>query len=78
MKAVIVFLLASLPVQAGLAEVTAIRGARIHTGLGGEVIENGTLLIRDGVITAVGTDLAVPAEARLIEAAGSEITPGLV
>ncbi|MFZ9967699.1 MAG: hypothetical protein ACO3IN_11980 [Steroidobacteraceae bacterium] len=78
MKAVIVFLLASLPVQAGLAEVTAIRGARIHTGLDGEVIENGTLLIRDGVITAVGTDLAVPAEARLIEAAGSEITPGLV
>ena len=78
MKAVIVLLLASLPVQAGLAEVTAIRGARIHTGLGSEVIENGTVLVRDGVIEAVGVDVPVPAGARLIEAEGKQVTPGLV
>jgi len=78
MKSVIVILLASLPVQFGYAEVTAIRGARLHTGLDAGVIENGTVLIRDGVIEAVGSDVEIPAGARLIEANGSQVTPGLV
>lgn len=78
MKAIIVFLLAGLPVQATLAEWIAITGARLHTGLDGRTIDSGTVLIRDGVIEAVGPDLEIPPGARLIEAGGRQVTPGLV
>jgi imidazolonepropionase-like amidohydrolase len=58
-------------------EVYAIRGARIVT-LAGEPIEKGTLVIRDGRISEVGPDVAVPAEAEVIEADGLEIYPGIM
>ena len=59
--------------------VIAIRGARLLTVTHGE-IARGTVLIKDGKITAVGgeRDVAVPAGARIIEAAGQVVTPGLV
>ncbi len=39
-------------------------------------IENGTVLIEDGRIRAVGRELAVPAGARRVDAAGKVVTPG--
>jgi imidazolonepropionase-like amidohydrolase len=60
------------------AEVYAIRGAKIHT-LAGLAIEAGTVLIRDGKIAAVGgASVEIPAGARVIDAEGSEIYPGLI
>ena len=53
-----------------------IRGATIHT-LAGADIPNGTVVMRDGRITAVGTSAAVPAGAKVIEAAGLHVYPGL-
>ena len=44
--------------------VHALVGARIVTAPG-NVIENGTLVIRDGVIEVVGTGLATPPDARV-------------
>jgi imidazolonepropionase-like amidohydrolase len=58
-------------------EVYAIRGARIVT-LAGEPIEKGTLVIRDGRISEVGPDVAVPAGAKIIEADGLEVYPGIM
>lgn len=58
------------------AQTTAITNARIHT-ISGPVIERGTVIIRDGVIAAVGADVAVPANARVVDAAGKIVTPGL-
>jgi imidazolonepropionase-like amidohydrolase len=58
-------------------EVYAIRGARIVT-LAGEPIEKGTLVIRDGRISEVGPDVAVPAAAEIIEAQGLEVYPGIM
>ena len=55
--------------------VYAIQGAKIFT-LAGVPIEGGTLLIRDGKIAAVGTNVNVPADAKLIDAKGLEIYPG--
>ncbi len=55
----------------------AFTGARILT-MAGEPIENGTLLIRDGKIIAVGTDVAIPADAKRIAAKDRVIMPGIV
>jgi imidazolonepropionase-like amidohydrolase len=41
-------------------------------------IEGGTVLVEDGVITAVGTDVAVPDGARVLDARGRWVLPGFV
>jgi imidazolonepropionase-like amidohydrolase len=66
-------LFTALPVQ---AQTVAITGARVHP-VSGPVIENGTVLIRDGRIAAVGANVTVPSEARRIDAAGKWVTPGI-
>ncbi|MGI6344025.1 MAG: amidohydrolase [Bacillota bacterium] len=55
----------------------AITNAKIYTVTNG-VIEQGTILIKDGKIAAVGSDLALPPGARVIDAQGQVVTPGLV
>ncbi|MGB8951661.1 MAG: amidohydrolase family protein [Candidatus Aminicenantales bacterium] len=55
----------------------AIKGGRIVTVTAG-VIENGTLIIRDGRIEAVGKDIRIPSEADVIDAAGTTILPGFI
>src|SRR2546425_953153 len=57
--------------------VHAIVGARIVTAPG-HVIEHGTILMRDGIITAVGPDLAVPADARIWREENLTVYPGLI
>ena len=44
----------------------------------GETYEKGTVLVENGKITAVGADLAIPAEAEIINAEGMWVTPGLI
>ncbi|WP_413450392.1 amidohydrolase [Georgenia phoenicis] len=44
----------------------------------GEPIENGTVLVLDGVIAAVGADVEVPDGVRVIDASGSWVLPGFV
>jgi imidazolonepropionase-like amidohydrolase len=57
--------------------VIAIEGGTVHTMMG-PAVEGGTVLIRDGRIIAVGTDVAIPAGARRIDARGQHVTPGLI
>jgi imidazolonepropionase-like amidohydrolase len=54
----------------------ALTHAKIFT-LAGAPIENGTLIIRDGKIAAVGANVEVPAGAQVIDAKGLQIYPGL-
>ncbi|MFB0612609.1 amidohydrolase family protein [Aurantiacibacter poecillastricola] len=59
----------------------AFTGATIHTmsgtsGIG--TIENGTLVIQDGEIIAIGANVAVPAGAQVRDASGMVIMPGIV
>ena len=68
------FALAAVPAA---AQTVAITNAKIHT-VSGPVIERGTLVIRDGKIAAVGANVAVPAGARVIDAAGKIVTPGFM
>ncbi len=59
------------------ASTTAIVGGKIHTIGPLGTIENGTVLIVDGRIAAVGDDVAIPADTETIDAAGKVVTPGL-
>ena len=59
------------------SEPVALRGATIHTVTNG-VIENGTILFENGVIIAVGTDVDIPAGARVVDVSGKHIYPGLI
>lgn len=57
------------------AQTIAITGGQVHTGTG-EVIENGTVLLVDGSIAAVGANVTVPAGARRVDASGKVVTAG--
>ncbi|MEZ4588159.1 MAG: amidohydrolase family protein [Gemmatimonadales bacterium] len=58
-------------------KVMAITNATIMTASRG-TIEKGTVLIRDGKIAAVGTDVSVPADAVVIDGTGRYVTPGII
>ncbi len=55
-----------------------LRGARIVTMKGDEVIENGDVVVTDDRIVSVGARGAAPAGARVIDVAGKTIIPGFV
>ncbi len=81
MKAVTQLLLglsALLGASAASAAVIAITGATVHTLDDQGTLAQGTVLVRDGVIEAVGTDLALPADATVIDGTGMVLTPGLL
>jgi imidazolonepropionase-like amidohydrolase len=59
------------------AATTAIVGGKVVTVGPQGTIENGTVLIVDGRIAAVGDDIRVPAGAKTIDASGKIVTPGL-
>ncbi len=65
-----------LPTALG-AQTIAIRGGRVLT-MAGPPIANGTVLIQNGKIAAVGADVRVPANATVVDAAGKIVMPGLV
>jgi imidazolonepropionase-like amidohydrolase len=67
----------SLAIHADAPHVYAIRGARIVTA-SGSPIDNGTVVIRDGYIDAVGASVAPPPDADVIDGKGLTVYPGLI
>lgn len=60
-------------------DLVAIRAGTIHVVEAGGVVENGTMLVRDGKIEAVGSDVAVPLGARVVNyGPDAVIAPGFV
>ena len=59
------------------ATPVALVGARIHTAAG-PALENGTIVFRDGVITAVGADIPPPGDAEVVDVSGMVIMPGML
>lgn len=55
----------------------AITNGRVLTITGG-TLESGTVLVEDGKILEVGTDVRIPEGTEIIDAAGGWITPGLI
>ena len=73
-----IVLLAVLAAQAAVQDGTvAIKGARIIT-VSGEDIESGTVLLRGGRIEAVGKDVEIPWDAKVIDGAKRVVLPGLI
>ena len=63
---------------AASAETIAITHAKIVTLGSAGRIDNGSIIVKDGRIAAVGASVAVPAGARVIDAGGHLVTPGVV
>ncbi|HEY0372871.1 MAG TPA: amidohydrolase family protein [Thermoanaerobaculia bacterium] len=57
--------------------VYAIAGGTVHP-VSGAVVPNGTVVIRNGLIEAVGANVAIPADATVVDAAGAHVYPGLI
>jgi len=61
------------------AGTVALRAGSVHAVDGGRVFQNGVVLLREGKIVAVGSDVAIPAGARVFDyGPDAVITPGLV
>jgi imidazolonepropionase-like amidohydrolase len=57
----------------------AVRAGTIHLVEDGRVLRDGVVLVKDGVIQAVGTDVAIPADAEVIDyGPDAVVVPGLV
>jgi imidazolonepropionase-like amidohydrolase len=54
-----------------------IKNGTVHVG-NGQVIENCTIKITDSKITEVGAGIQIPADARVIDAKGKHVYPGLI
>jgi hypothetical protein len=77
LSALVALTCATTTATAQSARPIAFTNARIHTA-SGKTIENGTLVIKNGKIEAVGKDVVVPAGAKIVDATGKTIMPGLV
>jgi imidazolonepropionase-like amidohydrolase len=63
--------------QRSAIDTYAITNARI-VPVSGATIERGTVVIRDGLIAAVGGNVSAPADARVIDGSGLTVYPGLI
>jgi imidazolonepropionase-like amidohydrolase len=73
----IVFITGSITHAAPVRKKLAVEAGRIIT-ITGKDIKNGVILIEDGTIRAVGTDVEIPWDAFVIEARDQVVMPGFV
>lgn len=66
-----------LPTAAAAETVAVVNARVVSLGPAGD-LERGVVVVRDGRIAAVGRDVLVPPDARVIDGAGMILTPGLV
>jgi imidazolonepropionase-like amidohydrolase len=60
------------------AQVTVVRAGRLIDPDSGTVLTNQVIMIKDGKIQAVGRELALPADARVIDLSDKTVLPGLI
>ncbi len=74
---VLVWLAVPASLSAQTDSVIAVRGATIHTAAGAP-IPNGTIVVRGGKIVAIGAGVAIPSGAKVIDATGKDVIPGMI
>ena len=58
--------------------VTAIRAGKLFEPKSGKMLENQTVLIRGEVIQAVGSNIEIPADAKIIDLSKETVLPGFI
>ena len=66
-----------LSVNAASAQNLLIRGGEVHTGTDAGVLDNADILIEDGTISAIGTNLTAPSGTETLNAGGKPVTAAL-
>ncbi len=77
-RRLIVFILLLFTIQVSNAAVTAIRAGHLIDPEAASVTDNQIILVENGKITAIGSDLQVPADATVIDLSSRFVLPGLV
>jgi imidazolonepropionase-like amidohydrolase len=77
MRALIIAVILVAAATTVFSQTIAITNGKVYP-VSGPPINNGTVLIRDGMIVAVGAQVTVPAGAQRIDATGKVVTPGLI
>lgn len=71
------FIGAALGARSAPAQDFLIRGATVHTVTPQGTLKNADVLVRHGIIAAVGPAAEIPPGAAVVEAKGRDLTPGL-
>jgi imidazolonepropionase-like amidohydrolase len=69
---------AGLQAQVLQAQVTAIKAGKLIDTDAGAVLNNQIILVRNGKIDAVGGNVSIPSDARVIDLSGMTVLPGLI
>ncbi|MBI4461720.1 MAG: amidohydrolase, partial [Acidobacteria bacterium] len=77
LPAIALLTLALAATRTAQAQIIAIKGGKVLTVTRG-TLERGTVLIRDGKIEAVGADVQIPRDVRVIDARGLWVYPGFI
>ncbi len=72
------FTSASLHAQANVAKVIAVKAAQMIDPVSGNAIRDAVVLIQDDKVTAVGSGLAIPSGAEVIDLGSGTLLPGLI
>lgn len=74
---ILLFIVLSVAVGVSSAQTILIRNATVLTVTKGTV-QNGSVLIENGKIAAVGTNVSAPADATVVDATGKYLMPGII
>ena len=74
----LLFLSLSIPPSSAAAQTIAIRAGNIIDVENGQAVANQVILIEDGIIQAVGSNVSIPSGAEVIDLSDSYVLPGLI
>src|SRR5881296_582166 len=75
--AILAFAIGAIPVRAA-DNVIALKAARLFDGKSKSLVPNGVVIVRDDKIVDVGSNLAVPADAQVIDLGDATLAPGFM
>lgn len=78
MKKTILLVVALALCPFALSQVTVVRAGRLIDPDSGTVLTNQVIMIKDGKVQAVGKELALPADAKVIDLSDKTVLPGLI
>src|SRR5213082_1504797 len=75
--AILAFAIGAIPVRAA-DNVIALKAARLFDGKSKSLVPNGVVIVRDDKVVDVGSNLAVPADAQVIDLGDATLAPGFM